>query len=345
MAENKKTQLDLSPKGIDKGFINAWVAENIKTIEDVFNFQKSFQKRFTTTTSEIPTRREVSILPSSLQKLTGERIKNIGKDIRDIVSRSITVASSQIPTVVKEAEAATSGGFSPYTKEAKQRLDKEFLEAKQERQIHTIFNNLANMGFFRDSSKAFPIWKDLIAYAVTNPKGQIPYWSNLALWQVGVVDRSINLYQYAKEVAKKYAEAGTPVTVDNVINMIYADNFSRVWEMMRSRGLPVQLPDADTSYLFNPYSENSKIIGDITKDWITRVYAGYKLLKTEPPNPIKILYHTLSKETSATSRLEEGIYGIGQDIQGATGETTEVPIEETTSEPEVYTIQNQFLRK
>jgi hypothetical protein len=162
--------------------------------------------------------------------------------------------------------------------------------------VRKIFDNLARRGFFKNPQKAFPIWKDLIVYAVTNPNGQIPYWSNLALWQVGLVDKSLNLYQYAKEVARQYTEAGTPMTADNVLNIIYADNFERIWEMRRQGALPIQFPNADVRYLFDPTSENSKLIGDITRDCIRRVYAGYKLLKTDPPEPIKILYSRLTGE-------------------------------------------------
>jgi hypothetical protein len=43
--------------------------------------------------------------------------------------------------------------------------------------------------------------------------------------------------------------------------------------------------------------------------------------------------------------IERGIYSIRRDIQQATGEAIEIPEIETTSEPEVYTIQTQFLRK
>jgi hypothetical protein len=357
--ENKKYQLDPFLKGLDKSSINSWVAENIKTIQDAFNFQKKLS-----TTTFPTTTMEVSPVSSAMQQWIMETAKKIGASIvkpwqeayQEMGQRLLEAHPElQISRPSKkwfrqmtfqETEATKREvGFTPLTEEARKETEKEFMSLNQEKQILKIFNNLSDMGFFQDPSRAFPIWKDLITYAVTNPNGQIPYWSNLALWQVGLVDRQLNLYQYAKEVAKQYTEAGTPMTADNVLNIIYADNFARIWEMKRYGALPIQLPNADVRYLFDPSSENSKMIEDITRDWIRRVYAGYKLLKTDPPEPIKVLYHTISKGTSATEILEEGIYGISQDIHQATGGSVEIPVTETTSEPEVYTIQTQFLRK
>jgi hypothetical protein len=357
--ENKKNQPVSFLKGFDKASINSWVAENIKTIQDAFNFQKKLSTTtFPTTTTE------VSPVSSALQQWVRETAKKIGTSLakpwqeayQRMVQRILEAHPEwQISRPSKEwfkqmmpqgtEKTMDEVGFTPLTEEASKHVEKEFISISQERQIREIFDNLVNMGFFQDRDRAFPIWKDLIAYAVTSPNGQIPYWSNLALWQVGVADKLTNLYQYAEQVAKAYTEAGTPMTASNVINILYADTFETIWEMKRRGGFPIQLPGADIRYLFDPNSENRQMITDITKDWVRRVYAGYKLLKTEPPEPIKILYHTLFKGTSATAILEEGIYSIGQDIQQATGETAAIPVIETTSEPEVYTIQTQFLRK
>jgi hypothetical protein len=353
MSNSKEQTFNPFLQGLDKGSINAWVAENIKTIQDAFNFQKKLSTTtFPTTTTE------VSSVSSAMQQWVQETAKKLGTFLakpwkeayqkmgQRLLESHPELAISKLPKerikqmMPQKVEATTREiGFTPLTEEARKAVEKEFISIEQERQIREHFNRLVQMGFFKNPEASFPIWQPLIKEAVVNPGGKMPSWEAFALWQNAVYNPAKNILEYAEKVAKAYTEAGTPLTVDNVLNIIYAEKFDKFYRMINQGGLPVQLPDLTLDNIKDPINKQ------MTIDWITRVYAGYKLLKTEPPNPIKILYHTLSKGTSVTSILEEGIYGIGQDIQRATGEATEIPVIETTSEPEAYTIQTQFLRK
>jgi len=349
MANPEKRTSNLFLKGLDKGSIDAWVAENVKTIKDALDFQK----KLSTTTS--PT--ETSQVSSAAQQWVQEMGKKIGtalvKPWQEAYQRMGQRLLEEHPELAidrpskglfskiipQEAQASTTEvGFTPLTKEAKKAVEQEFIAEEEEKQIREHFNRLVQMGFFKHPETSFPIWQPLIKEAVVHPGGKMPSWEAFALWQNAVYNPAKNILEYAEEASKAYTEAGTPLTVDNVLNIIYAEKFDKFYRMINQGGLQVQLPDLTLNNIKDPLNKQ------MTIDWITRVYAGYRLLKTEPPNSIKVLYHTISKGTSETSGLDEAVYGVSQDVHQATGETTEIP-EETTSEPEVYTIQNQFLRK
>jgi hypothetical protein len=323
----KKPLINPFLKGLDRGSINAWVTENIKTIKDAFNFQKKLSTTtFPTTTTE------VSPISSALQQWTKETAQKIGTFI----------AKSTMP---QEAEAATKKvNFTPLTEEARKAVEKEFMAIEQEKQIKALFNNLSNKGYFRNPKQSFEVLKPILG--VITSKGEIPSWHTIADWQINFVDKMVNNDEIAKNLSDQYREMGYYYDPNVFLNIIYAKNFDKLYRMIEKGDLKLgdKIVDVPTRLLSDIYIKDPHA-NTITKSWITRVYAGYKLMKVEPPEPIKFLYHTISKGTSSTAILEEGIYDIGQDIHRATGESTEIPVVETTSEPEVYTIQTKFLRK
>jgi hypothetical protein len=196
--------------------------------------------------------------------------------------------------------------------------------------VREIFNNLARRSFFKYPETSYPIWAHLIKEAVVHPGGKMPSWEIFALWQNAVYNPAKNILEHAEKVAKAYTEAGTPLTVDNVLNIIYAEKFDKFYRMINQGGLSVQLPDLRLDNIRDPFNKQ------MTIDWITRVYAGYKLLKIEPPEPIKILYSRLTGEP---------IEDTHPNNTEPTEDTYEEDYYEEDQEPEVYIIETPFLKK
>jgi hypothetical protein len=135
---------------------------------------------------------------------------------------------------------------------------------------------------------------------------------------------------YSEELQRR----GINMDAGDVLDGIHAKTFDEIYILSKQGILNFILPDPDISKIKDPHQRY------LTERWIESVYRGYKLMKKEPPPEIKVLYHSLTKKGSPAEMLERGIYSISLDVQRATGEPVEMEIE-----PEVYTIQTQFLRK
>ncbi|MFZ8805747.1 MAG: hypothetical protein ACO2PO_22585 [Candidatus Calescibacterium sp.] len=210
--------------------------------------------------------------------------------------------------------------------------------------VREEFDKLVRRGFFVDNQEqAFYLLSPLLQVIVKSPNRKIPSWFFFANWQINYLDESVDLLSFAQRYSQELQKAGIYLDVLDILAGIYARTFDDVYSLSKHGILDFILPDPTLDTITDPHQRY------LTERWIETVYRGYKLMKKEPPIEIKILYSSLTKGTSAKSRIDRQIYNISRDIRRETGEAYPTLIEEEEeevfTEPETTTIQTQFLRK
>jgi hypothetical protein len=308
---------------INQSGIKEWVAENVKELKDLMILGK---------TAIIPTTKAVESTTTYFEQRAKEKME------KETEPKPIDLSKFQITSLPSTTRISPTTIPVGTTKE--ELAQQERIETMQK--VRAEFNNLVQRGFFRDNpdyyfSLMFPFLREV----VSNKNGQISSWHFFADWQINQIDELTNAYEIAQRISEEAQKYGLNLSARDVLDGMHARAFDTLYTFQSQGIVKFLFPNLNVSAIKDPHKRT------LTENWIASVYRGYKILKQEPPLVIKILYNLLAKGTSATRGLEMGIYSTAQDTQQATGETTEIPTEEVTTEtePEVYTIQTQFLRK
>jgi hypothetical protein len=310
---------------INQSGIKEWVAENVKSLKDLIILGK---------TAIAPTEKSIKSTTTYFEQRAKEKMKE------EIEPESIDLSKFQITSLPAATGVSTAATTIPVGATKEELAQRENIETMQK--VRAEFNNLVQRGFFRDNpEQSFHLLSPLLQVMVKSPNGQIPSWFLFANWQINYLDESVDALRLAQMYSEELQKRGINMDVGDVLDGIHARTFDDIYLLSRQGILNFILPDTDISKIKDTHQKY------LTERWIASVYRGYKLMKKEPPPEIKILYSSLTKGKSAAGMLETGIYSTAQDIQQETGETSEIPTEEiaTETEPEVSTIQTQFLRK
>jgi hypothetical protein len=306
---------------INRTGVKEWVAENVKSLKDLLILGKATASAFTGDTQTI----------ESAASYFEKRAKEKEEKMR-IEAPSIDFSKIKITPPVSP-EVTTSATTIPVASTRKEIAQQETVETMQ--RVREKFDSLVQRGFFRDNPEYyFHLLSPLLQVIETNPNGKIPSWFFFANWQINHVDEVLNLLEWSQSYASELQKMGFNVDGADVLDGMHAKTFDNLYVLYRQGILDFMFPELTLNNIKDPRQRA------LTESWIASVYRGYKLLKKEPPPEIKVLYHSLTKKVSPAEMLERGIYSISLDIQSATGEPVEIE-----TEPEVYTIQTQFLRK
>jgi hypothetical protein len=205
-------------------------------------------------------------------------------------------------------------------------------KSELEIKIMSKIENLLRKGIFisSDVESIYKLWYPLLVYSIANHQGKIPSWQHIARWQIEYVDTQIDAMSKAKKYIMELANMGITWTIDDYLNFYYASNFYRLYNGSLQGEPKILLPDLTLNDIKDDRSRF------LTQDWIQRVYLGFKITKTEPPLPIKILYSRLTGEP---------IEDTYQNNAEPTEDTYEGDYYEEDQEPEVYIIETPFLKK
>jgi len=285
----------------------------------------------------------MSINQSGVKEWVAENVKNL-KDLMTLEkTTSISPISlpmgtkSSTPSVAEIAGATAKGGLAQSGKELALQKGTETTQ-----RIKAEFDNLVKRGFFRDNpdyyyTLMFPFLREI----VSSKNRQVSSWHFFADWQINLIDELIDAYGTAQKISEEAQQYGINLSTRDILDGMHARAFDTLYTFQSQGIIDFLFPNLNLDAIKDPHKRA------LTENWIASVYRGYKILKQEPPPVIKVLYNSLTKGASATGMLEMGIYSTAQDIQQASGETIEMPTEEITTEtePDIYTIQTQFLRK
>jgi len=306
---------------INRSGIKEWVAENLKGLKDLLILGKATLSAFTGDTQTIES------AATYFEKRAKEKEEKMKIEAKPIDFSKVKITS---PVSAEVATSATTMPIAPTKEEISQQEAVETMQRVRER-----FDSLVQRGFFRDNPEYyFHLLAPLLQVIETNPRGKIPSWFFFANWQINHIDEFLNLLEWSQSYAKELQKMGFNVDGADVLDGMHAKTFDNLYVIYRQGILDFMFPELTLNNIKDPRQRA------LTESWIASVYRGYKLLKKEPPPEIKVLYHSLTKKGSPADMLERGIYSISLDIQGATGEPMDIG-----TEPEVYTIQTQFLRK
>jgi hypothetical protein len=306
---------------INRAGIKEWVAENVKSLKDLLILGKATAAAFTGDTQTIES------AATYFEKRAKEKEEKMKIETQPIDFSKIKITPPVSPEV---ATSATTPSFAPTKEEIAQQ---EAIETMQK--VREKFDSLVQRGFFRDNPEHyFHLLSPLLQVIETSPNSKIPSWFFFANWQINHIDEALNLLEWSQSYAEELQKMGVNVDGADVLDGMHAKAFDNIYTFYRQGILDFIFPELTLNNIKDPRQRA------LTESWIASVYRGYKLLKKEPPPEIKILYHSLTKKGSAAGMLEAGIYSISLDVQSATGEPVEIE-----TEPEVYTIQTQFLRK
>jgi len=324
---------------INRSTIKEWVAENVKTLKDLYILGK---------TTLLPTEKNIKEAITHFQQREIERREREEKAKKaepSFTSPEIDLTKAQVPSLAPTVPMATSASTVPVISEAKEDTQAEIQEDIETMQkVREEFDKLVRRGFFVDNQEqAFYLLSPLLQVIVKSPNRKIPSWFFFANWQINYLDESVDLLSFAQRYSQELQKAGIYLDVLDILAGIYARTFDDVYSLSKHGILDFILPDPTLDTITDPHQRY------LTERWIETVYRGYKLMKKEPPIEIKILYSSLTKGTSAKSRIDRQIYNISRDIRRETGEAYPTLIEEEEeevfTEPETTTIQTQFLRK
>ncbi|MDT7859232.1 MAG: hypothetical protein RQ930_04315, partial [Candidatus Aenigmarchaeota archaeon] len=312
---------------INKSNIKEWVAENVKSLKDLVMLGKATTAAFT---GDIQTLKGIT---TYFEERAREREKKEKKEeTTKIASPTIDLSQAKISPLIS-TPVTTSATTPPIAVPKEEKQQKETIETMQ--RVRAKFDNLVQRGFFRDNPEYyFHLLSPLLQVMETSPNGKIPSWFFFANWQINHIDESLNLLEWSQSYASELQKLGFSVDASDVLDGMHAKAFDNIYTLYRQGILDFMFPELTLDNVKDPRQRA------LTESWIASVYRGYKLLKKEPPPEIKVLYHSLTKRGSTAATLEREIYSISLDIQGATGEPIEIE-----TEPEVYTIQTEFLNK
>jgi len=306
---------------INRAGIKEWVAENVKSLKDLIILGKATFSAFTGDTQTIES------AATYFEKRAKEKEEKMKIEAQPIDLSKIKLTP---PTSTEFSTSASTLSVSPTKEEIEQQKTIETMQKVREK-----FDSLVQRGFFRDNPEYyFHLLSPLLQVIETSPKGKIPSWFFFANWQINYLDENLNLLEWSQSYASELQKMGFSVDASNVLDGMHAKAFDNIYTLYRQGILDFMLPEPTLNDIKDPRQRA------LTESWIASVYRGYKLLKKEPPPELKVLYHSLTKRGSAAEMLETGIYSISLDIQNATGEPVEIE-----TEPDVYTIQTQFLNK
>jgi hypothetical protein len=204
--------------------------------------------------------------------------------------------------------------------------------------VREIFNNLANKGYFKNSEQSFNLLFPLLQIMVKGPNGKIPSWFFFANWQINYLDESVDSLRLAQIYSEEFQKREINMDVRDVLDGIHARTFDDIYLLSKHGILHFILPDPDISTIKDARKRS------LTENWIASVYRGYKLMKKEPPFEIKILYNSLTKDKVEAQNIEiiEDIHGKLEEINQNLENINQILEDQ---EPEVYTIENPFLKK
>jgi hypothetical protein len=260
-------------------------------------------------------------------------------------SPEIDLTKAQVSSSTFAFPVATSASTVPVIPEAKKSTQAEIQEDIETMQkVREEFDKLVQRGLFASNQEqVFHLLSPLLQVIVKSPNRKIPSWFFFANWQINYLDESVDLLRFAQVYSQKLQNAGIYLDVGDILAGIYARTFDDIYTLSKHGILDFMLPEPTLDTITDPHQRY------LTERWVETIYRGYKLMKKEPPIEIKILYGSLTKGTSAKSRIDMQIYNISRDIRKETGEVYPVLIEEEEeeafTEPETTTIQTQFLRK
>ena len=324
---------------INRSTIKEWVAENVKTLKDLYILGK---------TTLLPTEKNIKEAITHFQQREIERREREEKAKKaepSFTSPEIDLNKAQAPFSTLAFPMATSASTVPVISEAKGGIQAEIQEDIETMQkVRKEFERLVQGGFIvGDQEHAFDLLSPLLQVIVTSPNRQIPSWFFFANWQMNYLDSAIDIRRLAQEYVRELSKKGIYVDVKDLVAGMHARAFDEIYALSRYGILEFMLPAPTLDTITDPYQRY------LTERWVETIYRGYKLMKKEPPIEIKILYSSLTKGTSAKSRIDRQIYNISRDIRRETGEAYPTLIEEEEeevfTEPETTTIQTQFLRK
>jgi hypothetical protein len=300
---------------INQSGIKEWVAENVKSLKDLYILGK---------TAIFPTEKAIKSSTTYFEQRAKEKTE------KEIEPKPIDLSKFQISSFPATTGASTAATTIPVSATKEELAQQESIETMQK--AREEFDNLVKRGFFRDNpEQSFHLLSPLLQVMAKSPNGQLPSWFFFANWQINYLDESVDALRLAQIYSEELQKRGINMDVGDVLDGIHARTFDDIYLLSRQGILNFVLPNTNISTIKDPHQRY------LTERWIASVYRGYKLMKKEPPPEIKILYNSLTKGKSATGMIEMNIYSTAQDIQQAT--------EEIDTEPEVYTIQTQFLRK